>query len=148
LYFIPFFVSENASFDRILVRSASTFVGTATIRLGVYNNADDVPTSLLFDAGTASVTAANQTATITISETINAGWYWLALLTEVAATTNTFVAGNLFIIPNVGRIAAAPTTSNYRTAYAQASVAAGGLPASATTPGTVQIAPVIALRKT
>jgi hypothetical protein len=116
--------------------------------LGVYNNADDVPTSLLFDAGTASVTAANETATITISETINAGWYWLALLTEVAATTNTFVVGNLFIIPNVGRIAAVPTTSNYRTAYVQTSVAAGGLPASATTPAAIQTAPVIALRKT
>jgi hypothetical protein len=93
-YFSRFYNAGSQTFDRIGVRTSSSFVGTASVRLGVYvNNTNGNPSTVAFDAGTVSCTAANTFYEITISETLAEGWYWLAVNTQTAATTNHFAGG-------------------------------------------------------
>jgi hypothetical protein len=57
------------------------------------NNTNGNPSTVAFDAGTVSCTAASTFYEITISETLAEGWYWLAVNTQTAATTNHFNGG-------------------------------------------------------
>jgi hypothetical protein len=75
---MPFYLTTSATFDRIAMRAAGSFTGSHTVRLGIYNNTNGVPSTVLLDAGTVNPTAANTTYEITISQTLSAGWYWLA----------------------------------------------------------------------
>jgi hypothetical protein len=87
-----FFVSDQTTFDRMAVRTSASFAGSGTIRLGIYNN-DTVnakPSTVALDAGTVVCNAANTIFTITISKTLEVGWYWLAFCTQGAAATNNF----------------------------------------------------------
>jgi hypothetical protein len=69
--------------------SSTGFVGTAVVRLGIYNNSStDQPSTVLLDAGTVSPTAATVGYQITISQTLSQGWYWLAINCQTAASTN------------------------------------------------------------
>jgi hypothetical protein len=104
-YYVPIYISESMTFDRIACQTASGFVGTATVRLGVYNNSGGKPSTVKFDAGTVSCTAGGTTYTITINETLTAGWYWLASCTQGAATTNQFSASTTYgISPQLQRL--------------------------------------------
>lgn len=77
-YFQLIYVQESMSVDRICIRT-SGFSGSSDFRLGVYNNANGKPTTVLFDAGVVNATANNTTYEITISQTLAAGWYWAAV---------------------------------------------------------------------
>jgi hypothetical protein len=146
-HFFPYFQSETTTFDRIAIRSASTFSGTASIRLGVYNNSNYQPSSVVFDAGTVSVTAANQAAEITISETLTAGWYWMAFSCETATapTTNKFVGANVFVVPGIAFVTG-PTTTVYRT-WVDLNTVSGSLPDPPTSLAQTVDSPLIVLRK-
>jgi len=96
-YFAPIYIGTSTTFDRIGIRTHSTFSGTATVRLGVYNNGGGEPATVRFDAGTVSCTAASTFYPITISQTLPAGWYWLACNSQTNATTNTFTSTSLGI---------------------------------------------------
>lgn len=94
-YFQPVFIPQSTSWDRIAIRTASTFSGTATARLGVYNcGSDGKPSTVVFDAGTVSCTASSTTYAITINQTFGGGWYFVVMNTQTAATTNTFQGTN------------------------------------------------------
>jgi hypothetical protein len=85
----------SCTLDRILVTTSSAFSGTATVRLGIYNlNSNNVPGTVLLDAGTVSATAASTNYEITISQAIDAGWYYLAGNSQTNATTNSFMFYN------------------------------------------------------
>ena len=76
---VPLFISETITLDRIgaecTVAAAST-----TMRLGIYNsNSNGVPSSLILDAGTIDTSSIGQ-KTITINQTLNAGFYYLAFI--------------------------------------------------------------------
>lgn len=90
-YYVPFYVNKTTTFDRIACVTTSAFSGTATVRLGIYNHdGANKPSTVLLDAGTVSATAASTAYTITISQSLSAGTYWLAMNTQTTATTNTF----------------------------------------------------------
>jgi len=89
-YYIPFYVPYTTTFDRIALMTASTFVGTGAVRLGIYNNTNGAPSTVLLDAGIVATTAASTIYTITISQSLSAGVYFLAANSTTAATTNTF----------------------------------------------------------
>jgi len=78
-YYYPVFITSGA-FDRIAIRTSATHTGTTSVRLGLYNASltTGLPTTVLFDAGTVSCTAASTLYTITISQTPATGWYYLA----------------------------------------------------------------------
>ena len=82
--------------SRISIKTSASFSGTASIRLGIYNNgADNVPTTVLLDASTVSCTAASTVYEITVNQAITtAGYYWLVFRTATAASTNGFVASS------------------------------------------------------
>lgn len=91
-YYVPFFLSTSVTFDRIAIRTGTTFSGSGVIRLGVYNNSNGKPSSLVFDAGTVSPTANSTIYAITINQTLNAGWYWSLMVPQTVATTNAIVS--------------------------------------------------------
>lgn len=85
-YFTPIFIPSQTTFDRIAIFTGSSFSGTSSVRLGVYNDTDGKPSTVAFDAGTVSCTAASTVYQITINETLNAGLYWLAFCQQTAPT--------------------------------------------------------------
>jgi hypothetical protein len=147
-YYMPVYLSAS-SYDRISCRTENSFSGTATIRLGLYN-ADATtgkPTTVVFDAGTVSCTAANTNYEITISQTVTAGWYFIAFNTQSNATVNNFssvssanaiVSG---ILPTYSSIQSS-TTSSY---YTQTGVT-GAFATAGTLAGPGSTAPLVALR--
>ena len=90
VYWVPFFVGSSRAFDRIAVRTSAAGAGSNTLRLGIYNNTDGKPSTVVLDAGTVACTAANTTYEITISQTLAAGWYWLACCQQSGAGTRAF----------------------------------------------------------
>jgi hypothetical protein len=95
-YFQPFYNDKNQTFDRIAIRSGTSFSGTAIVRLGIYNNDVNtfLPSTVNLDAGTVSVTVASTTYAITISHTLARGWYWLAFCQQgTAPTTGNYSSG-------------------------------------------------------
>jgi len=98
--YAPILIPATTTLDRIGIRSSSTFVGTASVRLGIYSDLNGLPNTVVLDAGLISPNAANTNYEITINQSLSAGFYWLAFNVVTAATTNTFagaiaaVAGN------------------------------------------------------
>jgi hypothetical protein len=92
--YTPILIPTTTTYDRIAIRTASTFSGTASGRLGIFNNLNGKPDTVLLDAGTVSLTASATIYQITINQTLTAGFYWLAFNVITAATTNTYVAAD------------------------------------------------------
>jgi hypothetical protein len=74
---IPFYVPVATTFDRIACNVTTQGTAAAEVRLGIYNVANGVPTTLVLDAGSVG---ANTTGVkeITISVTLPRGWYALS----------------------------------------------------------------------
>ena len=90
--YVPFLLGETKTFDRIALETRSTYSGTGSVRLGIYNNDSTTgkPSTVVLDAGTVSTTAATTIYQITISQSLTAGAYWLAFNMQTAAATPTF----------------------------------------------------------
>lgn len=81
---VPIQVRATQTFTAICCY-VSTLIAAKTIRLGIYADNKGVPGSLVLDAGTASFATTGQ-KDVSISQSLNAGWYWLAFLTDSTAT--------------------------------------------------------------
>jgi hypothetical protein len=97
-YYTSFYIGQTVSIDRIAISTVSGFSGTSVIRLGVYNNANGGPSTVAFDAGTVLCTAPFTSYSITVSQTLGPGWYWLASNSQTKATTNNLVASTTFSV--------------------------------------------------
>jgi hypothetical protein len=91
--YTPIYFNSSVTLDRIAIHATSAFVGTASVRLGIFANNGNKPGNLILDAGTVAPVAASTTYAITINQTLSAGMYWLANNSITAASTNSF-AGN------------------------------------------------------
>jgi len=140
--FIVIYVPASTTFDRIACRTGNTFSGTATVRLGIYNNSNGKPSTVLLDAGTVSCTSNNTTFEITINETLNEGWYWLAFNMQTAAATSNFIIYSN-PLPVGLQMASASLAPQYR--WTESGVT--GAFATAGTLSQATNAPAIALRK-
>jgi hypothetical protein len=85
--YLPLYISKTTTVDRIAISTGSTFSGTATIRLGIYNESNGQPSTVLLDAGTVSATAASTNYEITISQSLSPGFYFLAFCQQGTAPT-------------------------------------------------------------
>jgi hypothetical protein len=85
--YLPILIPESKTYDRIGFRTAGSFSGTGIARIGIYNNLNGRPDTVLLDAGTVSHTAADTNYEITISQTLGAGFYWLAFNVTTQAAT-------------------------------------------------------------
>jgi hypothetical protein len=92
---LPIYIPSTISFDRIAVATSSAFSGTATVRMGIYANdsATSKPSTLILDAGTVSCTVASTLYQITISQSLSAGFYWVAMNTQTVAVVNNSFLG-------------------------------------------------------
>jgi hypothetical protein len=139
IYYLPFFVRKKTTFTRIGIQ-VTIFAGTSA-RLGIYNAANGVPTSLLLDCGTIS-TATIGEKEITISQSLNVGFYFLAFVADNAPTiyftTNTGAATSY----SIGQ--SSRTTGNYAYFASNGSITLPN-PAQTSLTGTTGI-PAIALR--
>lgn len=95
-YYAPIYIDQTTTVDRIAIRTANTFAGTATVRLGIYNNdaTTGQPSTVLLDAGTVSATAASTNYEITINQTLTTGFYWVAMAQQGTAPTTSTYFGN------------------------------------------------------
>jgi len=89
--YLPFLVERTTTFDRIACKTGAPITGTSTVRLGIYNNSNKKPTTVLLDAGTVAATAGSTIYSITINQTLNPGWYWLAHVVNSTTGTHGFV---------------------------------------------------------
>lgn len=87
LYAVPIYVSS--SLTAISLTVATTTVTTSGVaRIGIYNTATSGdPGTLLLDAGTVSYSANTTAYSITISQAITPGWYWLASVVQTGSST-------------------------------------------------------------
>ena len=81
LYAVPHVVGETTTFTRIGINVTSAIAGNA--RLGIYNWAAGVPTTLVLDCGTVS-TSSTGDKEITISQSLAAGVYALGVVFDAA----------------------------------------------------------------
>jgi hypothetical protein len=122
--FTPLVLAASTSFAAIGIWVAGA-AATSVVRLGIYNaDINGTPTTLVLDAGTVDVstTGAKQ---ITISRTLAAGNYCLALVAQTAASGSITYVGTPFAQQH------ANTMSAYTNAigYSQSSVT-GALPST------------------
>jgi len=92
-FYVPVYFQTGTA-DRLTLRTSSGFSGSPTLRMGIYNNVDGFPTTVLLDAGNVSPTAADTNYTITISQAVTAGWYWLAVKGTDGGGSNDFWSYN------------------------------------------------------
>lgn len=125
-YYIPFVVPKTFTADRLTIRTATSFSGTATVRMGIYNNnaTTGLPDTVLLDAGTVSATAASTDYSITISQSLTPGIYWIAGNCQSAATTNTYIGfnGSSNVTGTILDLGLQTTTGGSYAGYLQSSV--------------------------
>lgn len=92
---VPFLVPITTTFDRIGLEVLSA-TATSVIRLGIYNdNGNGFPSTVVLDAGTINGNSATF-QTITISQQLTAGLYWVSCCPQTATTSiRTFTAISL-----------------------------------------------------
>jgi hypothetical protein len=116
VYYTPIYISEATTLDRIAIRTSSGFIGSTTVRIGIYNNTNGQPATVILDAGTVSVTASSTTYEITISQSLSAGIYWLAFCQQGSAPTTSSYVGAVAssTVPNslIGFSTSSPNVNN------------------------------------
>ena len=131
--------------DRIGIEVTTGGGAGAVVRLGIYSDTNGVPDALVLDAGTVDSTGTG-IKTITISQALSAGVYWLATVSQVATSVVRTVNGG------PGRIAIADNAFSGTfslNGYSASAAASGALPASFGAIGQgVASAPRVLLRRT
>lgn len=90
VHYLPLLVNKTTTFDRIASYITAAGSAGAVDRMGIYS--DDgagKPGTLILGAGTvATDTGANSIRAITISQQLTPGFYWVAIVAQVAAAPN------------------------------------------------------------
>ena len=96
LFVFPIFIPNELTAISLSVRTTTNPVTPGTARIGIYNSGvDGEPSSLLLDAGTISYSAINTTYTITISQVLTPGWYWMGAVPQSgSASFNGYQTGS------------------------------------------------------
>jgi hypothetical protein len=132
LYGCPIYISSAHTFISIgLANVTAAVAGNA--RLGIYTKkaGADYPDALVLDAGTVS-TGATGTKTITISQSLPTGYYFLAVVFDATPTIRGFVAvnGNIIMGGICGTTSADPTAATNGIGHVTGSLTYGALPAT------------------
>ena len=84
LYYLPINISTRVQLAAIGARVNIAFTGTC--RLGVYNNLNGSPNTLLFDAGTINCNPSGAKEIELTNTFLSAGWYWFTIFAGCNAT--------------------------------------------------------------
>ena len=128
LYAYPLVVATPTTFNQIA--ATPTVVTTSgTIRLGIYTNNNGQPGDLIADYGTASFATSNVPATITISQSLAPGKYWLAAVQQSGAATWLGTSATASSYASHTQRMSSVTSSAFATGWTQTSVS-GALPST------------------
>lgn len=93
-YAIPFYVPVAMTADRLSCEVTTAGAAGSVVRLGIYNNAtNDLPGTLLLDAGTVVATSTG-VKEATISQALAAGLYWLSVTAQGGTPTFRTIGSN------------------------------------------------------
>jgi hypothetical protein len=99
---VPFALSVSTTFTKIGIFVNTAGVGS-TVRLGIYNSTNGLPSSRLLDAGTVATTTSSTLTLITINQTLSPGLYWLAAVNQGATCSSQVKgAGHVPLVPFFG----------------------------------------------
>jgi hypothetical protein len=90
-YYIPLIVQNQFTADQLVIRG-QTALSNGVVRLGIYNNNNGVPSTLLLDAGTVTVSLATVVG-VTINQILPIGIYWLAFCQQGTAPSTPSYSG-------------------------------------------------------
>lgn len=135
IYYSPFYCQEAKTFTEIGVNQSGA-APTGNVRLGVYNNAAGVPSTLLIDAGVVAFPGSTGLREVTASITLAARTpYWLAFVADAAVVaTGVGVSTNQNLMASMGDYNDFYLSSNGWYGAVFAAMAYAALPASATAP--------------
>jgi hypothetical protein len=140
-FYTPFFIDKSTTIDRISIVTGGSFSGSSTVRLGIYNDTNGLPSTVFYDAGTVNATSFSTAYSITINQTLAAGSYWLAFCQQsTAPATGTYIGGTTTTsVANTLLWASATQNGSFIAGFSQSSVTgafatAGTLAAATTTP--------------
>jgi len=139
LVYVPLFISESITIDRIGAECTAA-VASSVYRLGIYSSdSNGLPSSLVIDAGTID-TSSTGAKSITISQALTAGLYYLCGAQQGGATNATMRAYHN-VLGNFSPVAGtAMSTTLYNTSYGLDGIT-GALPSTATGFGAVTLQP-------
>jgi len=145
-YYEPIYISATTTIDRLAIQTASSFVGSATVRLGIYNETGGLPSTLLLDAGTVAPTAASTNYEITISQSLSPGFYFVAFCQQGTAPTTANYTGTSASAANINfhMIGLSSIGGNTIVGFQQTSVT--GAFANAVSPAVVAALPYVWVR--
>jgi hypothetical protein len=150
-YYMPIFL-PTFSADRIGIRTGSTAGGAnGNVRLGLYNVSATTgkPTTVVFDAGTVSVTAASTDFQITITQNITAGWYYLAFNNQGSTTWRIAAGGTpvtgTYPAPSFAITATGLTNANPITGFTESSIT-GAFTTAGTLSTLTTVVPIVGMR--
>jgi hypothetical protein len=94
MYLTPIYIPNSITLTSLTTYCTAYTSGTPSVRMGIYNDVNGKPSGApIVDAGTVTVNATGA-FTITISQAVTAGRYWLALAIQTATFTVSFHGGN------------------------------------------------------
>lgn len=124
LYYHPMIFEESVTIDAVGVDVTTAGGAGAVVRLGLYADDDGWPGSRLVDFGTVASTSTG-IRTIAVSQTIDAGVYWVATVGQVSGSTVVRATqAPVVSVPSAAPAVTIPIASLY-----EASIS-GALPAS------------------
>lgn len=131
-YYSPIWIPVAGTVDRIglFIQAGAA---SATPRLGLYSSGSDGrPSALLVDGGTVDGST-NGEKTVTISQAVTPGLYWVAVVNQTAAATLYYYAtsGTGAVVLGIGAHSSGGTSQDPQSIYTQASVS-GALPSTPT----------------
>lgn len=135
LFYVPVYVTSGGTATELAIDVDTT--GTATMaRLGIYDAAGGLPGDLVLDAGEVAI-GTTGTKTITISQSLDAGLYWLALTVDGSVTVTAWAGDS--ILWHFGHSTASPAGGRRILPYEAHTY--GALPASADIDGALPSPP-------
>lgn len=138
VYFQPLFL-PNAVIDRIGIEVTTGASGNC--RIGLYNSADGMPSSLIVDGGAISTTSIAVVEATISATTLPATWVWMAAVFDATPTVRVGTAANPWILGS--------GSTSVPQRGISASFTYGSLPATATTPTAyAALPPMMFVRKT
>ena len=123
----PIFIPNDVTADRIGV-DVTTSAASSNIRLGIYNDSNGRPDTLLLDAGSVATTSTGLKE-ITISQALSKNtWYWLVYNKDTAGATVALRALSSAGLSSGGGFGYSSGTSTNQPEYQRYAVTFGALP--------------------
>lgn len=88
--YVPFYINKTITIDQLVMTVGTANAGaSAVLRLGIYNNSNARPGTVLLDGGTQSINAAGVKTFSFANQTINPGYYWAVAVFQGLDTAGT-----------------------------------------------------------